>query len=294
MGPIELTRAIRICTWPHQGAGSDAAQPGSDLTTGENTFAGAPAMEGVGAYDELVVTARGTVDPSTGYFLNIQDIDHAVRVPGVAGFLARVRAEGRGASPLRAVLELAATVGGSLRSSTGAGLTGLRWRLTPFFSVEALMKQDRASSVLMRQQFDFAAAHRLHAPNLSDEENRRVFGKCNNPRGHGHNYRIEVCVRVTAAAAAAPTPPLTLAQVEEIVSRTVVRRFDHKHLNEDTREFNPAAGGLNPSVENIARVCFELLEPEFAAALRGSGGLDHVTVWETEKTAASYPAPERA
>jgi len=36
----------------------------------------------------------------------------------------------------------------------------------------------------------FNAAHRIHNPELSDDENRRIFGKCNNPSGHGHNYRL--------------------------------------------------------------------------------------------------------
>ncbi|XP_042338403.1 6-pyruvoyl tetrahydrobiopterin synthase-like isoform X2 [Plectropomus leopardus] len=41
----------------------------------------------------------------------------------------------------------------------------------------------------------FSACHRLHSIHLSDEENKRVYGKCNNPNGHGHNYTVEVTVR---------------------------------------------------------------------------------------------------
>ena len=49
--------------------------------------------------------------------------------------------------------------------------------------------------VLIRQQYEFAAAHRLHTDQLTKQENQQVFGKCNNPSGHGHNYRLEVAVK---------------------------------------------------------------------------------------------------
>ena len=38
----------------------------------------------------------------------------------------------------------------------------------------------------------FSSAHRLHSTQLSDEENKRIFGKCNHPNGHGHNYKVKV------------------------------------------------------------------------------------------------------
>jgi 6-pyruvoyltetrahydropterin/6-carboxytetrahydropterin synthase len=72
------------------------------------------------------------------------------------------------------------------------------------------------------------------------------------------------------------------AAMEAIVMRTVIDRFDHRHLNVDCPEF----AKLNPSVENIAMVCHRLLAPELAAA---GVQIDHVTVWETEKTSATYP-----
>ena len=44
----------------------------------------------------------------------------------------------------------------------------------------------------LTRRYKFCASHRLHAAGLSDEENRAVYGKCNNPYGHGHNYLVEV------------------------------------------------------------------------------------------------------
>ncbi len=134
--------------------------------------------------------------------------------------------------------------------------------------------------VQISQQFEFAAAHRLHCAELSDEENRRVFGKCNNPSGHGHNYRLEAAVSVPVNGSA---PGFGFADLARLVDEQVLQRFDHKHLNLDTDEF----AGLNPSVEHIARICHEVLAGPVADA---GGRLEYVTVWETEKTACTFPA----
>ena len=134
--------------------------------------------------------------------------------------------------------------------------------------------------VIVRQMLEFSAAHRLHVPSLDDDENARIFGKCNNPAGHGHNYRIEPSVEVD------PERPISVDAIERITDAVVIERFDHKHLNEQTEEF-ASQGGLNPSVENIARVCFGLLDRPIADA---GGMLRAVTVWETDRTSCTYPA----
>jgi 6-pyruvoyltetrahydropterin/6-carboxytetrahydropterin synthase len=143
------------------------------------------------------------------------------------------------------------------------------------------MAADQREIILIRQMFDFSAAHRLHAPSLSDEENRRVFGKCNNPAGHGHNYRLEVAVQVDAGDS------FSLADLEEITNESLIRRFDHKHLNADTEEFGPR--GVMPTVENIARVFHAQLAPLIAARSR-TAQLRSITVWETDRTCCTYPA----
>ena len=133
---------------------------------------------------------------------------------------------------------------------------------------------------IVTESFEFSASHRLHCPDLTDEENRALFGKCNHPNGHGHNYRIAVSVRVGAGPGARP---FATAALEAAVQAAVIDRFDHRHLNIDCPEF----AQLNPSVEHIAMVCHGLLEPAIAAA---GAALHRVTVWETEKTSATYPA----
>jgi 6-pyruvoyltetrahydropterin/6-carboxytetrahydropterin synthase len=136
----------------------------------------------------------------------------------------------------------------------------------------------------LRQKFDFAASHRLHNPTLSDDENRRLYGKRNNPRGHGHNYQFEPCIEVEAGEGA---PAFTLEMLETLAKQAILDRFDHRHLNEDTAEFRQP-GGLNPSVENIAKVFYDLLRAEMLA-MNLPGRLRHVTVWETDRTCATFP-----
>ncbi|MCC6418172.1 MAG: 6-carboxytetrahydropterin synthase [Gemmataceae bacterium] len=125
----------------------------------------------------------------------------------------------------------------------------------------------------LTEQFEFSAAHRLHCPQLTENQNRATFGKCNNPNGHGHNYVVEV----TVAGAADPATGLlcTRRQLEQAVRQRVLDRFDHRHLNKDTAEFRD----LNPTVENIARAVWRLLDGQLGAAR-----LERVRVYETPKT----------
>ncbi|VAX41214.1 6-pyruvoyl tetrahydrobiopterin synthase, partial [hydrothermal vent metagenome] len=160
--------------------------------------------------------------------------------------------------------------------------TAIELGLSPYHALA--MTADDTTHATIHLRFDFAAAHRLHVPAWSDEANLAYFGKCNNPNGHGHNYRFEVRVAI-------PAPHLgsfSIDALEAIVESAVIARFDHKHLNLDTEEF--AAGtGLNPTVENIARVCYSLLA--LPVATLGEGiTLCAVRVWETDRTSSEYPA----
>ena len=170
-----------------------------------------------------------------------------------------------------------------LNASLRGTVASIRWKLTPYYSIE--MSPNRPETVLIRQQFDFAASHRLHAPTLSDAGNRAMFGKCNNPGGHGHNYRVEPCVEVRMGPAGAS--PFGLSELENITARTIIDRFDHKNLNQDTSDFGGDTG-RNPSVENIAKVCFEILGPAVSNVC-SEARLKCITVWETDKTSCTYP-----
>jgi len=113
---------------------------------------------------------------------------------------------------------------------------------------------DKTSNTMrITRKYEFAAAHRLYAPQLPDEENTARYGKCSNPAGHGHNYNLEVSVEGTPDAATGTIIPL--GQLDRIIEEEVMETFDHKHLNEDCPEFDD----LIPTSENFARVIFERL-----------------------------------
>lgn len=238
-------------------------------------------MFGLGRHYEVTARCRGEINPTAGYLLDIKEIDRAVReaVVPLISHAATTSESAGGADPFRLVRD--ATL--ALANQLGGNLFALRWHLDPFYSLENTMSEP--SVVLLRQKFDFAAAHRLHVPSWSDEQNRQAFGKCNNLRGHGHNYQVEPCVALRVSS---NTPTFTLQHLEAITDAAVIQRFDHKHLNEDTHEF-ATVGGLNPSVENIAKVFFGLLAPEIAKA-SPDAQLRSITVWETDRTCATYPA----
>lgn len=230
-------------------------------------------MVGLGRHYELEITCQGEVRPLEGYLVDIQAVDRAARDTVIPAILHACR-ETPGAQPAEVLLEAVPL----LQRALPATVARVRWRLSPYYSVEA--EAGTMSTALIRQRFDFAAAHRLHVASLSAEENRRLFGKCNNPGGHGHNYQFEVCVEVAAGQAGRS---LSLQAIEAAAQAVVIDRFDHRNLNDD-----PAFGtqGLNPSVENIAKVVFDLLKPEVSSA---GGRLREVTVWETDRTSCTYP-----
>jgi len=265
---VTLSRTVRLVINP-EGLRDDPVR---------NGFAGAPAMRGLGRFYELTVRCQGEPDPVTGYLVNIKDIDRAVRNEALPVIDQHCREDptAEPAAVLRTFLP-------KLDLALEGIVEGCRWSLTPYYSIE--MTTADANTVVIRQQFDFAAAHRLHAPGLSDAENRKVFGRCNNPTGHGHNYRVEAAV--SARVSERGVPALSLEDLERLVLERVIDRFDHKNLNEDTREF-ATAGGVNSSVENIAKVCYDLLAPAVAQASSNGAKLREITVWETDRTRCTY------
>jgi 6-pyruvoyltetrahydropterin/6-carboxytetrahydropterin synthase len=268
----ELTRTVRSqISLVHRQ--SDMAAPR------HNTFAAWPSTSALSVYCQLQVTVTGRPDPQTGYLLSITEIDRAVREAALPLVTQAIQQE-PGTDPGRLLKRMLQAV----QERLTVEVSRLQWNLTPYYHLS--LKAAHMDRVYLSQQFDFAAAHRLHCDTLSEEANRAQFGKCNNPNGHGHNYRIEVVV-ATPLESPDQRPRLALPALERIVDEVVISRFDHTHLNVDTVEF----ASTIPSVEHISRVCFELLREPLAAA---GGDLDAVTVWETEKTACTWRASELA
>jgi 6-pyruvoyltetrahydropterin/6-carboxytetrahydropterin synthase len=124
--------------------------------------------------------------------------------------------------------------------------------------------------VLVGRRESFNAAHQLCDPDLSDEENRRLFGKCTNL--HGHNYVLEVVVAGEVDQASGYV--LDLKALAGVIGRQVIRDVDHRNLNTDV----PWLKGRIPTAENLAQAFWERLRPELPDGL-----LRSVRVWETDK-----------
>lgn len=123
----------------------------------------------------------------------------------------------------------------------------------------------------LTRRYWFAASHRLHAPSLSDEQNREVYGKCNNPYGHGHNYALEV----TVSGQVAPDTGFVcnLVDLDRTVRAQVLERFDHQNLN-CIPEFRDKV----PTTENLCLAINNILKRNLA-----SGHLDKVRLEETSQ-----------
>jgi 6-pyruvoyltetrahydropterin/6-carboxytetrahydropterin synthase len=125
-------------------------------------------------------------------------------------------------------------------------------------------------TVMVRRRESVNAARQLYDPELSDDENRRLFGKCVNL--HGHNYVLEVVVagEVDPATGYVMEPKF----LSDVMGRRVIRDVDHRNLNTDVSWLE----GRIPTVENLVRTFWERLQPDLPAEL-----LRSVRVWETDK-----------
>ncbi len=238
-------------------------------------------MRGLGRYYQLEVTCHGPADPVTGYSINIRDIDQAVRAYVVPGFEQWVaQTPHTDSTPMGTLMRQTLE---RLQPALHHQVDRVKLELTPMHSLE--IRSCDMDQVILRQQYEFSAAHRLHAAALSDAENRQVFGKCNNPAGHGHNYLLEVAVR---AAVHPDGRVLMIEDLDALVDEAVIQKLDHKYLNVDVPQF----ADLNPSVENIAKVIYELLEPRIGELDDTQGvALEAISVWETAKTVCTYRGP---
>jgi 6-pyruvoyltetrahydropterin/6-carboxytetrahydropterin synthase len=132
-------------------------------------------------------------------------------------------------------------------------------------------------AVFRREHFN--AAHRLNNPDWTVEENKRVFGLCNNDNYHGHNYDLEV--KVVGVPNTNTGYVLDMKWLSELIKAEILNKFDHKNLNLDTVEF----ATVNPSAENIAIVIYGLLRAKLDASLDLK-----IRLYETERNFVEYPA----
>ncbi|MBC3542048.1 6-pyruvoyl tetrahydropterin synthase family protein [Rufibacter sediminis] len=132
-------------------------------------------------------------------------------------------------------------------------------------------------NVTVCRKENFNAAHRLHNPNWSEEQNQNVFGLCNNPNFHGHNYTL--IVKLTGPVDQDTGYVYDMKKLSLLIKAEILNKFDHKNLNLDTQEFQH----LNPTAENIAVVIWQRLRPHLPENLALS-----LTLFETERNFVEY------
>ncbi len=137
------------------------------------------------------------------------------------------------------------------------------------------------------RRYRFSASHRLHAPELDDAQNQRLYGKCNHPFGHGHNYVLDVSARgpLDPATGRAADPEA----LDALVGRHVLAAFDHRNLNVEI----PAFASAVPTSENLALEIGRRLKDNWNTAFPGEWPrLDTVRIAETGKNIFEIRADE--
>lgn len=219
----------------------------------------------------LWVSARGEVDPHNGMVVNIKWIDDVLQERVVAAFDQKSIND-----EIPAFFEKAPSLENLLHHFQeclselpgNAELIALKLEETPVLYGEWHKEKDMLT---LTRIYEFAAAHRLDVPELGPEENRRLFGKCNNPNGHGHNYVLEVTV-------SGPVDPATgmmldFGELDAACCREVVDRYDHQNLDLDIPEF----AGRNTTSEVVAQEIFARLDGKVP------GTLQRIRLFETAR-----------
>jgi len=128
----------------------------------------------------------------------------------------------------------------------------------------------------LSRRYMFSASHRLHSEEMSEQENRATYGKCNNPFGHGHNYMLEVTVSGEVDDQSGMV--CNLADLDRFVHAQILERFDHQNLNL-LAEFAQQV----PTTENLCIAIFEIVKRGFK-----KGHLDKIRIEETMMNSFEY------
>jgi 6-pyruvoyltetrahydropterin/6-carboxytetrahydropterin synthase len=131
--------------------------------------------------------------------------------------------------------------------------------------------------IYVTRRAEFSASHYYHNPDFSPEENRRLFGKLNNPHGHGHNYALEVTLAGELDAGTGMV--MDLKDLKRVIETEVMEAMDHRFLNEEVPAFRTAI----PTTENIAIEVWRRLDGKIVA-----GRLYRVRLYETPELYVDY------
>jgi len=135
-------------------------------------------------------------------------------------------------------------------------------------------------NVTFTRRYHFSASHRLDCEALSPQENRDVYGKCNNPYGHGHNYMVEITVSGPVDLKTGMV--CNLVDLDGFVHGQVIERYDHQNLNL-MQEFTKNV----PTTENLCIAIYEIVHRGFEKA-----HLEKVRIEETMMNSFEYSGEE--
>nr|CAB3265307.1 6-pyruvoyl tetrahydrobiopterin synthase-like [Phallusia mammillata] len=141
------------------------------------------------------------------------------------------------------------------------------------------MDDSNEGPVYVSRKLCFSAGHRLHAKELSDEENKEIFGKCNHVHGHGHNYKVKVTVcgkkdQITGMV-------MNVVDLKDYMVKAIMDVMDHKFLDKDVDYFKTTPS----TVENIAVFIWNQI---VALMKNENASLYEVKVCETDNISAVY------
>ncbi len=252
MSDVFLTKRIEFC------ASHRYHQPLWSEKQNKTAFGHAHHLHGHGHNYLLEVSVGGLVNSLTGMVINMYDLkrilervlsefDHKDLDKDTPHFTTTI------ATPENLALVLSEQISSHLQ---GAYLKRIRlYENEDLYVDNHHTKGRRMNTVCLTRRYHFSAAHRLHTDRLSLEENKAIFGKCNNPNGHGHNYTLEVTIH------GQPHPDTgaiyDIPYLDKVVTDTIVNRFDHQHIN-----YDPAFRDTTTTGENLLLLMWDLLAKE--------------------------------
>jgi len=265
---------------------------------GANSYCAKPTTNALGLYLALWVELESSVNPDTGFVVNVVDIDRVVRDNAVKIFdiFIKQKFAAKQEITFEHIAGLLSEVWQSLENKfPPAKISNLAVELMP--ARKLAIRERNGNMLCFSEKFEFAASHTLWNKKFTDAENDAVFGKCANRTGHGHNYIIEVTVKKSHSCLA-PAPvagvqsrdsngavenqensSFNAGTFEKTVNEHFIQIVDHKNLNTDIPHF----AKVNPTVENISEFAFNCLKGKFQ-----NGILDSITIWESDRTFCTY------
>jgi 6-pyruvoyltetrahydropterin/6-carboxytetrahydropterin synthase len=240
----------------------------------ERVFGKCTSPYGHGHNYTLDVTIKGRPDPITGMIMNMNELKALVGEVLEAFDHKHLNEDTPYFKQCIPTTEnIVRVLWGLIAPPLPAGVALARLRLYEMNDLWA--EYDGAEEASFSRSYVFSAAHRLHAPALSEAENLALYGKCNNPNGHGHNYTLEV----TAAGQIDDTTGMVIDLVElDATVRGVLDTLDHKHIDHEV----PAFVQQTSTAENLVVYLWGELAPQLKGRLR------HLKLWETNKNVFEY------